>query len=170
MSLSAFVVPVLLDTDRDADHMLRQWARLYYYGHIYLPTLCVATCGLYGYTALSKRVAKSKQWSRYLQAAASTIAMVPFTWIFMAPTNIHLFKLVALDSFSDLGLVRGLVVKWAVSNISWRRASSILSGPVSKQRTHADPSTAQWLHAARSFSPLVGAFLGFTTLLQELHA
>lgn len=139
MSLSAFVVPVFLDTNHDPGHMLRQWARLYHYGHIYLPTLSVSTCGLYGYLALTKRVANRKQWTRYTLAAVSTISMVPMTWCFMAPTNDILFRLEASTSAADLSVVRGLVVKWA------------------------------WLHVVRSLFPFVGAILGFTALLQEIR-
>ena len=140
MSLSAFVIPVLLDTDQDAKHMVRQWARLYHYGHIYLPALCVSTTGLYVYTSLSKRVVNNKQWSRYALAATSTIAMVPFTWLVMTATNNTLFRLDASELVMELGLVRGLVVRWA------------------------------WLHVTRSLFPLVGAILGFMTLLQELRS
>ncbi|KAK0735105.1 hypothetical protein B0T26DRAFT_671296 [Lasiosphaeria miniovina] len=144
ISLSAFVVPVFLDTNTDAGHMLRQWTRLYHYGHIYLPALCVATCGLYGYAALRKRAASSysPQWSRYATAAAATLAMVPFTWYVMMPTNDILFGLEAAATAGtgspELVAVRALVIKWA------------------------------WLHVTRSLSPLVGAFLGFTSLLREL--
>lgn len=140
-SLSAFVIPVLLDTNVAADHMLRQWVRLYHYGHIYMPALCVATCGIYVYAALGKRrAAAGSDWSRcYALAAVSTIAMVPFTWLVMAPTNNTLFRLESLGSaVTDLALVRILLVRWA------------------------------WLHAMRSLSPLLGAYLGFTGLVQEL--
>lgn len=140
MSLSAFVIPVFLDTDQDAEHMVRQWARLYHYGHIYLPALCVSTTGLYAYASLSKRVADNKQWSRYALAATSTIAMVPFTWLVMTPTNNTLFRLDASELVMELSLVRGLVVRWA------------------------------WLHVTRSLFPLVGAILGFMTLHQELRS
>ena len=140
MSLSAFVVPVFLDTNNNADQVLRQWARLYHYGHIYLPALCIATCGLYGYAAMSKRAANCQQWYWYALAAVSTIAMVPFTWLIMVPTNDMLFRLEASGLATELSLVRGLVVKWA------------------------------WLHITRSLCPLLGAFLGFASLLQELRA
>lgn len=146
MSLSAFVVPVLLDTNPDADHIVRQWSRLYHYGHIYLPALCVSTCGVYLYGAFNKRTAKSPQWSRYAAAAVATITMVPFTWLVMVPTNNTLFGLEESGSGSgsgsraDRGFVRELVIKWA------------------------------WMHVARSLTPLVGAFLGFTGLLRELRA
>lgn len=136
-SLSAFAIPVLLDTNQDAAHAVRQWARLYHYGHIYLPALCIATCGLYGYTAYSKRAANSPHWSRYALSAAVTISMVPFTWVFMAPTNNILFGLDESNSARDVVFVRGLLVKWA------------------------------WLHVTRATAPLLGAYLAFRTLLSE---
>ena len=137
ISLSAFTVPVFLDTNGDAGHMVRQWVRLYHYGHIYLPALCVATCGLYGFAAMIKRAAGKKQSSRYALAAVSTFAMVPFTWLVMTPTNNTLFGLEASGAAEDLGHVRRLIVKWA------------------------------WLHVTRSLFPLIGAFIGFKTFLQE---
>lgn len=139
MSLSAFVIPVLLDTNEDAYQIVRQWSRLYHYGHIYLPALCILTCGLYGYAGVTRRAEKRSTWSRYAMAAVSTIAMVPFTWVVMTPTNNTLFQLEAAKEASDLGFVRGLVVKWA------------------------------WLHVTRSFTPLVGAILGFSGLRQDLR-
>lgn len=137
-SLSAFTIPILVDTNQDAAHAVRQWVRLYHYGHIYLPGMCVATCGLYGYTAYSKRAANRPQWSRYALSAIITIAMVPFTWVVMTPTNNTLFGLDESNSAGDMGFVRILLVKWA------------------------------WLHVTRSAAPLIGAYLAFQTLLSEL--
>jgi hypothetical protein len=138
MSLSAFVIPVLLDTNSNADHMVRQWVRLYHYGHIYLPALCITTCGLYAYAAWYHKVTKSVYWATYALAVVSTIAMVPFTWLIMAPTNDTLFQLDASDEAVNLASAQGLLKKWA------------------------------WLHATRSLSPLVGSYLGFTNILREL--
>lgn len=137
ISLSVFAVPVFLDTNENAGHMVRQWVRLYHYGHIYLPALCVATCGLYGFAAMTKWATGQKQWARYALAAVSTFAMVPFTWLVMTPTNDTLFGFDASGAAEDLGYGRGLVVKWA------------------------------WLHVTRSLFPLIGAFIGFKTILQE---
>lgn len=140
MSLSAFAVPVLLDTMHEAHHMAEQWSRLYHYGHIYLPGLCVATSGLYGLAAYNRQQGV-RRWAstRYALAAVSTIAMVPFTWAVMSPTNNLLFSLAAADSAVDQGHARDLVIKWA------------------------------WMHVARSLTPLLGAFLGFSTILQEIR-
>jgi hypothetical protein len=139
--LSGVAVPVYLDTVNDSTLLLRQWARTYHYGHIYMPALAVATTGLYAYVSLIKRT-NSKQWSRYLVAGATTITMVPFTWMFMSPTNNILFEWEeqarSATSVADLSDVREFLGKWS------------------------------WLHIVRSIFPLVGAVLGFTGLLQEL--
>ncbi|KAJ5592636.1 hypothetical protein N7537_009540 [Penicillium hordei] len=133
--LSGVAIPVFLDTDTDAAHLVRQWVRVYHYGHIYMPALCLATCGLYGYIALNRL-----QRRIYVLAGLSTIAMVPFTWIFMAPTNNTLFHLDGLDNLSsiELAAVQDIVIRWS------------------------------WLHLFRCLSPIVGVLLGFTGLLQEL--
>ena len=142
MCISGVVVPILLDTNSDPTHLLRQWVRLYHYGHIYMPAVCIATCGLYGYTAISKSASNRKQWRNYTVAGATTIAMVPFTWVVMAPTNKDLFRLEALatasTSVAELSVVQELVARWAR------------------------------LHVVRSIFPLVGAILGFTGVLQDL--
>jgi hypothetical protein len=139
MGLSALVIPVFLDTIDDGPQLLRQWARLYHYGSIIMPALCVATCGIYGYVALSKRTAISPLWSPYALAAVSTLAMVPFTLWVMVPTNNALFELHRSEGSTELDVVQVLVVKWA------------------------------WLHVMRSLYPLFGAFLGFRALIRELR-
>ena len=51
----------------------------------------------------------------YTAAGATTITMVPFTWLMMAPTNNTLFRLEALASAMasavDLSAVQELVVR-----------------------------------------------------------
>ncbi|KAB8304584.1 hypothetical protein EYC80_003963 [Monilinia laxa] len=141
--LTGVVVPVFLDTDAESIHLLRHWVRLYHYGHIYMPAVCIGTVGLYGYSALNRRASESQEWAIYTVAAAITITMVPFTWIFMAPTNNILFGweelATAETSVEELNIVQEVVVKWA------------------------------WLHLARSAFPLIGAILGFKGILQERH-
>jgi hypothetical protein len=143
LCLSAIAVPVFLDTDTDSGHLVRQWARTYHYGHIILPAVCIATCGLYAYIGLNKRAAGRKDWRTWAAAGVATIAMVPFTWVIMTPTNNTLFRLeaasvLASEPPADLGAVRELVVRWSR------------------------------LHATRSLFPLVGAVVGFRGLLHDL--
>ena len=89
-SLSAFTIPVLLNTNaHDPSHTTRQWALLYQYGRQYMPVLCIATCGLYGSAILNHKHQVSK--SMYMLALGLTIGMVPFTWLAMAGTNGVLF-------------------------------------------------------------------------------
>ncbi|KAL4867606.1 hypothetical protein BDV12DRAFT_198026 [Aspergillus spectabilis] len=143
LCLSAIAVPVFLDTDTDSGHLVHQWARTYHYGHIILPAVCIATCGLYAYIGLNKRAARRKDWRICAAAGLATIAMVPFTWVIMTPTNNTLFRLKetsvsASEPPADLGAVRELVVRWSL------------------------------LHATRSLFPLVGAVVGFRGLLHDL--
>jgi hypothetical protein len=55
-----------------------------------MPALCVGTFGLYQYTALHN-YRNNGNWLLYAVAGAITIAMVPFSWVFMLPTNNVLF-------------------------------------------------------------------------------
>ncbi|KAH8701025.1 hypothetical protein BGW36DRAFT_375420 [Talaromyces proteolyticus] len=143
MSLSVIAVPVLLDTNlTDSGHTVHQWARLYHYGHIYMPALAVATTGLYIYTAMRKWAAREhNRLLIYAAAGVSTIAIVPFTWVLMDPTNYILFGLDELPKGStqmmDEPTVRKLLMKWA------------------------------WLHVVRSLLPLAGSILGLVGVLQE---
>lgn len=140
--LSAIAVPVSLDTNTDSGQLVRQWSRTYHYGHIILPAFCIATCSLYAYASFSRRGTGRKDWRIYAAAGIATIAMVPFTWVVMTPTNNTLFgleeaALVADEAPADLDAVRELVVRWS------------------------------WLHATRSFFPLIGAIVGFRGLLRD---
>ena len=142
MSLSAIGIPVFLDTNTESGHLLRQWSRLYHYGHMYMPAVSITVTGLYAYVAFRNYASHRKQWSIYAAAGAITITMVPFTWLIMTSTNNTLFRLEALASAAastvDLSFVQKIVVRWA------------------------------WLHLFRSLFPLVGAILGLTGVLQEL--
>lgn len=117
MSLSAFVIPVLLDTNASPGHTLRQWVRLYHYGHIYLPALCIATCAAYGMSA-HQRAQNGRKWRAYGYAALSTICMIPFTWVIMTPTNNTLFELENSNSVTDHTYVKSLVVQWAWMHVT----------------------------------------------------
>ncbi|KKK27048.1 hypothetical protein ARAM_005672 [Aspergillus rambellii] len=131
-ALSAMAVPVLLDTTTHPPQLFHQWVRMFHYGHLILPTLSVATSLLYGYIAASRKACK-KPWRTAALAGIATVMMVPFTWVFMSPTNSLLFQLEAASrTMPDVATVeeaRRLVVKWS------------------------------WMHLARSVFPLAGAAL-----------
>ncbi|KAH7324117.1 hypothetical protein BKA65DRAFT_406534 [Rhexocercosporidium sp. MPI-PUGE-AT-0058] len=139
ISLSTITIPVFLDTDTEPAHLLRHWARLYHYGHIYMPTLCVTTFALYVFTAI-RHSSNRRQWRNYVIAGLLTITMVPFTWLVMVPTNDNLQALAETTALTvDLVQLRGIVVTWA------------------------------WLHIARSTFPLVGAIVGLVAVLDEVR-
>lgn len=132
-SLSLIAIPVMLDTANEAPLLYQQWARTYHYGHQVLPGMAVATLLLYGYTAV-----RSKS-TIYAVAGAVTVAMVPFTWIVMVPTNDELFAREAGSwdegVVMELGEAQGLLRRWA------------------------------WMHLVRSLFPLVGAVVGLGAAL-----
>ena len=133
MSLSFMAVPVLLDTTTQAPQLFRQWVRMYHYGHQMLPTLAVGTFLLYSYTSFQKSKTR-RAWGVFALAGVTTISMLPFTWLFMVPTNNELFRLERLSSTEPL--VKGI--------------------------EEAKLLVARWsgLHLARSLLPLTGAIIG----------
>ncbi|KAF2133651.1 hypothetical protein P153DRAFT_250358, partial [Dothidotthia symphoricarpi CBS 119687] len=139
MSLSLMAVPVMLDTTTEAPQLFLQWTRMYHYGHQVLPTLAICTFLLYSYVSFNRyNVGNPKSWFVYALAGAVTLSLIPFTWIFMVPTNDELFRLEALtrtgartgNGTLTVMQAKGLVIKWS------------------------------WLHFTRSCLPLVGALIG----------
>ncbi|KAL8792404.1 MAG: hypothetical protein Q9195_005018 [Heterodermia aff. obscurata] len=133
MSLSLMAIPVLLDTTTHAPQLFHQWARMYHYGHQVLPAMAIGTFLLHSYTSVQKRKAR-KSWAIFTLAGVTTMSMLPFTWIFMVPTNNELFRLreVSQTEPAVRGIVEAkeLVVKWS------------------------------WLHITRTLLPLAGAIIG----------
>lgn len=134
-SLSIVSVPVLLETATDSPQLLRQWSRMYHYGHLIMPSLAVGTLLLHACTALQLR-ALGKAWGVFACAGAVTIAIAPFTWTVMEGTNGELFERLERagasskeNAAADLQEVKGLVKHWS------------------------------WLHLMRSMLPLAGTAL-----------
>lgn len=106
---------------------------MYHYGHQVLPTMAVGTFVLYGYVSAKKRTA-GKRWAIFTLAGLTTLSMLPFTWIFMVPTNDELFRLEIVaktdPNIMAVSEAKDLVVHWSK------------------------------LHFTRSLLPLVGAIMG----------
>jgi hypothetical protein len=137
MGLSIIDIPVVLDTATQSSHLLQHFIRLYDIGHKMMPSLAITTCLLYGYAITSTRAA-GRSGLPHIIAAVTTISMVPFTWLIMAPTNNALFRMYAEPATANLGEVRRLLVRWAQ------------------------------LHAVRSLFPLMGSVLGFRQVLKDV--
>lgn len=116
MGISAVTVPAILDTSTISSDLLRQWARIYYYGHIIMPTIGVSVTSIYAFVALRKDFLKRGPFSIYGMAGATTITMVSFTWFVMAPTNNKLFQLLDTSKV-ELDVVQNLIVKWACLHV-----------------------------------------------------
>ncbi len=138
LSLSLMAIPVFFETTTEPAQLFHQWARMYHYGHRVAPTMALATSLLYAYTAIHKRAA-GRRWVVFAVAGVTTMIMVPFTLIFMVPTNNTLFRLQAESKaapVASLGEAQELVTKWSR------------------------------LHVVRSLFPLAGAILGLMGILQ----
>ncbi|KAF1957833.1 DUF1772-domain-containing protein [Byssothecium circinans] len=140
MSLSAITIPVLLDTNTVSKDLLNQWLSLFHYGHTIIPTCAMGVAGLHVLTALRRRAASRQKWRLYAAAAVSTVGIVPFTFIFMSPTNNTLFRLseTSAGTGDSLKNVRQILIKWT------------------------------WMHVARALFPLYGAVTSLVGVLQEL--
>ena len=101
-SLSLIAVPVLLDTATDSPQLLRQWSRMYHYGHLIMPSLAAGTLLLHACTALQQN-ALGKPWGIFACAGGVTIAIAPFTWIVMEGVNGELFG--RLEGWAQEGYV-----------------------------------------------------------------
>ncbi|KAH8711846.1 hypothetical protein GQ44DRAFT_714274 [Phaeosphaeriaceae sp. PMI808] len=116
MSLSFITMPVLVNTSLSTAQLCSVWSQIYVRGRGLLPALAIMTCALYGYAySTQKRPNSSKA---FLLAGAITIAIAPFTWIVLAPTNNKLFALQAesqgMTAFSSGSEpARELIVEWS---------------------------------------------------------
>lgn len=140
MSLSLMAVPVLLDTTTQAPQLVHQWVRMYHYGHQVLPSMAIGVFLLYSYTSAKKRGAR-KSWGIFALAGLTTMSILPFTWIFMVPTNNELFRLEEVSKarpfVKEIDEAKGLVVRWS------------------------------WLHFTRSLLPLAGAIMGVVETFEK---
>lgn len=136
-TLSTITISACLQTNTDPAQLIRQWFRLYHYGHLSAPPMAIATAAMYAYTALGNR-ADGRRWELLAAAGAATFSMMPFTLGIMMPTNYALFRL-EKKAESGEGLkmerVRPLVVRWG------------------------------WMHLVRSLFPLAGVLIGISAIL-----
>ncbi|KAI1734860.1 hypothetical protein F4680DRAFT_470632 [Xylaria scruposa] len=135
MNISILDVPVLLKSTENSLQLINHWSQLYEVGSSLYPTVAITIGLLYGLAAAARLVSSPIQNRvMFVLAGTLTLAMAPFTWVFMSPTNNALFRIAELGQtgvITPAEDVRALLVKW------------------------------RWLHFVRSLFPLVGAMLGF---------
>jgi hypothetical protein len=132
LNISILDVPVLLASAQDGFQLVNHWSNLYDVGSRLYPAISISIGVAYGFAALFGSAPNQKRVV-FVVAAALTLAMAPFTWVFMTPTNDALFRTAALGLAgvtTPMDDIQVLVVKW------------------------------RWLHFVRSLFPLAGAMLG----------
>ena len=111
MGISFTAIPALFDTNTEAVHLLRQWARIYHYGSQLMPAMALVTLALYVYTARTRYIFHDP-WRIWVAAGLMTIAIVPYTLIVMKGTNNSLFQLDRQGGVVELRRVHELLLTW----------------------------------------------------------
>lgn len=101
-----------------------------------MPKVAGTVALAYAYAAYDAH-SRGTSWKGYLSAAALVISIVPFTIVFMTPTNSTLLAAVSGQSVLSQATLSELIRKWSFLNIT------------------------------RSFLPLLGAATGFVTFLRN---
>lgn len=127
--LSLLAIPGLLSTTTPVPNQLlaQQWAGIYNRGKVLGPQ--TALFGLLGYSYLAyERNSRGLSWSKFLWAAGLTLGIVPFTVIFMDPTNQALLQVAVGGVGAATGeeALRELLIKWKDLNLM--RSSFPLAG------------------------------------------
>jgi Domain of unknown function (DUF1772) len=115
MSLSLITMPVLLNTSLSTAQLCSEWSQMYLRGRGLLPALAVMTFAMYAYTYAKEQRPKSSK--ALILAGGMTIAIAPFTWIVLTPTNNKLFALQAENQAmtalsSSVEPARKLIIEW----------------------------------------------------------
>ncbi|ROV88793.1 hypothetical protein VSDG_08985 [Cytospora chrysosperma] len=134
--ISILAVPGLLSTTTPVPGQVlaQQWAGIYSQGKVLGPQAAVISLLGYGYL-LYGRSRQGRGWGDCLGAMGLTIGIVPFTLIFMDPTNQALLRVAEGSSSLGSEAVGELLVRW------------------------------KWLNLTRSMFPLAGGLLGLYGLV-----
>ncbi|KAF6795442.1 DUF1772 domain-containing protein [Colletotrichum sojae] len=115
-SISLYAVPAALSTGPEPQYALRAWTEVYNRGAATGPPIALATFVSLGVVAY-RQYQERKPWKALLFAGASSLAIVPFTIIFMATTN-HALTAAAGGSVKITWTeTQALIEKWKVLNL-----------------------------------------------------
>lgn len=150
LSLSCFVIPRLLESPTSI--MLTQWTRTYARGHATVPTTAAVVAATYlflGLRASSSPLSFSShaRWG-YFGAGALTIAIVPYTLLFMLGTN---GKLMEMEK-----------------RVAVRGEASVVEGAVKVEEERSAKALVDWwgvLNLGRAVLLIGGAVCGFVATL-----
>ncbi|CAH0037811.1 unnamed protein product [Clonostachys rhizophaga] len=115
---------------------LEIWHGMFTRGMAAMPKVAGTVALAYAYAAYDSH-SRGASWKGYLTAAALVVSIVPFTIVFMTPTNNTLLAAVSGQSVLSQATLSELIQKWSFLNIT------------------------------RSFLPLLGAATGFVSFLRN---
>ena len=132
MNLFLMAIPIYLETTTQPSQLLQQWRSTFLRGHTKGPALSIATGTLYAVAAWYRHVAGNAYWRVFAVAGATTVSMIPYTWIVMMSTNNALFSAVDASKEGQGAInwaeAETLVVRW--SRLNAVRALFPFSGAV----------------------------------------
>lgn len=116
--MSTMAVPGLLAVSVPAQALARQWETSYNLGKKLMPTTALATLACFGYLAYDRNI-RGLEWKTSAAAGVATVAIVPYTIIFMGSTNQSLLDIAGgtaagVFSYED---VTKLLLKWKGLNL-----------------------------------------------------
>jgi hypothetical protein len=117
--ISLFTVPGLLAAPVSGALLAQQWETIFNLGKAAAPAIAATSLAAFAYKAYD-RSRRNLDWKRYATAGALTLAIVPFTLIFMHPTNQSLLLVAgggATAAAVNDDSVRALITKWAGLNL-----------------------------------------------------
>lgn len=127
---SLVAVPAMLLSKSDdgvtSSAILKVWRRIYEYGHAYGPKLAAVTSTAFAYLAWSTSGRSASRTPMLMHSAAASLVLgiVPYTLIFIVPTNDQLSAQAAGEDVSTLASkdhsneksAEQLLNRWAVLN------------------------------------------------------
>ncbi|CAK1361649.1 unnamed protein product [Cercospora beticola] len=126
MSLFLLTIPVITKNTSEGPHLIRQWSDIFHSGHRKGPGIAIATAVLYAFGAYTKN-SEGQSYGIFLAAAATTVSMIPYTWVFMKRTNDALFA-AEENGRTDIYDASALVQSW--NRLNAIRALFPLAGAV----------------------------------------
>ncbi|KAI4246713.1 MAG: hypothetical protein L6R42_009811 [Xanthoria sp. 1 TBL-2021] len=117
-SISFLGVPAILVGKSNAFLLASRWHSIFSVGQKVGPALAILGTVSYLFVGRGKYHSKydSRVWKSFVGAAVATMGIIPFTFIFMKPTNDALLAQTAKTTLSETE-VRALVEKWASLNL-----------------------------------------------------
>jgi len=121
-------IPGLLCATAPAQTLAKQWSGIFARGKVQGPMTALLSLAAYGCLAYDGS-SRGQRWTPHLIAGGLTIAIVPFTLLFMAPTNNLLLGAAnGTAAHLDEEAVKALLLKW--KNLNLTRALFPLCGSV----------------------------------------